>query len=283
MVALHDANQALMKRRWERDQRLAELRQLRVDEESRVKLEAWNRHMTDIAECRERRGDVLVKTSGSSSEGNTQARLEKAKNIRSTADETLMSKTSETLAKVEKRREEHQFGCFLKQVTLANRALDERIKASENVQRSQALDEARISNIEAHLTAQQQRCDEVRHTEGGLQQSAREARATQRDTNHLKARTARVNHATTQELKREKARMERNALEDEREERFAVARQEKADASLQRSEKQQDVLRKVSRMVEDQQSARDAQQRAKQEKASQRIQRLQEIRSLLEA
>lgn len=281
LVELHRANQALVQKRWERDEQLAAARQRKIDEEARAKAAAWDNHMASLETARLRRSQHLEATAGARKDDNTEGRLRKARELRQQVDEDIARRTENTLAAVDRSREKHTYEQFLKQVDLANKALKERETIEATLRRSEEVQAKRQEAISARMRGREAKHAETAHHNDSSVQSVTREKTTKREERHNNARTARLAREETKARKRAELAELQRQKDEERKARLEVERAKHQDRLSETNQHQQEVLARVARDAERQQQERQRKLEAQQANAARRMRRMNEIHALL--
>jgi len=281
MLALHRANQEQMKKRFARDEELATLRQQQIDKESERRLQAWGQHQDAVRAARTRRNEQLKKWAGSGSDANTQARLEKAKELRQRVDEEIADRTKQTLALVDQKRERHAMKQFLRQVELANKALTEREDIELHLQRTSEQLDAHLSKAAARIDEENARYNARMAETSASRQAAVAELGNSRELRHERAKSARI-QASQHRFETRRQQEERRAhAEAERQERLRQEEERKRDAAKAREAHQREVMLRVNKQAQDQQKQRAERLEQQQRAAEARMEHLAEIRAML--
>jgi hypothetical protein len=281
MAALHKANQEQLRKRYERDEKLARLRQQRVDEEVEKKAAAWQDHDKDLVDARLRRQQNLETIAGVSSADNTQARLQKAREERRRVDEDIASRTLQTLASVDQKREKHAVRQFLKQVDLANKALKERETIEERLRRSNAITEEHQKHAAVRLQEVDDRSAVALSARDISKRATIESKAKRREQAHERAKTARTSQLEAEKKVQREADAAERRRAVEREHRTRTEAQIRSETTAAQHAYQHSLLQKVNLQAVQLQQQRHHKYDRQQAAADERMKHLEEIRSML--
>ena len=278
---LHRINQEQMKKRWQRDDELADIRQRRIDEEFEHKIQLMQLHLNEVETARKRRETIMATVAKEGSDETTAARLQKAKELREAEDEKKREQAIEQVNKVEERRRQQVFRKFIEQARLSEKALDQRKGCQEVLDRAEKLRQERILKIMERIDTEEERSDRRLDEQADTKMDRQYQEAVRRDQRHMEAKEKRRAQAEEAEKKRQEIEDRRARAEKERRERqeleAALARE---DANA-RQEHHEHVLKRVARVAEAQQEEKLRNFEQQQKHASDRIKQLSDIRSLL--
>jgi hypothetical protein len=283
LATLHRANQEQMRKRYARDEQLATLRQRRVEEEMHKKLASLAEHETELEKARDRRQAQLVELAGASSEDNTIARLERAKAERQRVDDEISSKTQRTLQTAENRRERHARRQFMKQVDLANKALAERKAIEERITRSNHITESHQTTAATRLAEVQARSARLLATRDADNRAVMSAAAKHREEHHEGAKQRRTARTLEAQRQRQEREVQERQSEAHRREREQVDEKLKAEVVSAKQHHQAEVITRVNHQCVLQQQQQRERLAARQRAADDRLQKLNDIRAVLQA